>query len=219
MQHERHYRTIGEALGVLALDIGYDPFSVGQGIEAEDGTVYRRPTKAALGALGYPVDPVLARADDERAAATRAAEERRQAEAYVVHGGHLRRAAEARKRVAEDEATAKRAREIAQIPLQACSIEYFEGGLTHVIFADRRVILTGDEGKVTPITLNTVGVTASGRRVSTRIARRDGQPLMGYILQEQLGDDTWWTAVRASGEAQRCGSECAAAAILMGEGQ
>lgn len=50
------YRTIKSAHNALKLDAGYDPFLFG-GVQAANGTVYRRATRQALAAIGYRVDP------------------------------------------------------------------------------------------------------------------------------------------------------------------
>lgn len=57
--HEmRVYPTVAAARNALSLDFGFDPFSCrgGQGVQDESGRIHRRPTKAALAALGYVVD-------------------------------------------------------------------------------------------------------------------------------------------------------------------
>lgn len=52
----KSYRTIKEARKALSLDTGFDPFIHG-GVQDSDGRIWRRPSKEALAALGYPVEP------------------------------------------------------------------------------------------------------------------------------------------------------------------
>ena len=49
------YRTLREAHNALKLDAGFDPFLHG-GVRAA-GRIWRRPTKRALAAIGYAVQP------------------------------------------------------------------------------------------------------------------------------------------------------------------
>ncbi len=65
MTHAQHFRTIREARGAMALDYGFDPFTVGQAVRGEDGQLYRRPTKAAMAATGYPVMTAAERREEK----------------------------------------------------------------------------------------------------------------------------------------------------------
>jgi hypothetical protein len=51
----RTYRTRKEALNAFRLDTGFNPWAVGQVVRGPDGRTYRKPTKAALAAIGYRV--------------------------------------------------------------------------------------------------------------------------------------------------------------------
>ena len=51
----RTYPTIKAAMNELFVDCGFNPFLHG-GMRDESGKIWKRPTREALAALGYPVD-------------------------------------------------------------------------------------------------------------------------------------------------------------------
>lgn len=51
----KKYKTLKEAKNALHIDAGFDPFLHG-GAKGSDGKIYKRPTLAALAALGYVVE-------------------------------------------------------------------------------------------------------------------------------------------------------------------
>lgn len=86
------YETVKAAHEALCLDAGFDPFLHGGAVD-RSGHRWKRPSRVALAALGYPVDAAQARRVD-------AAQARREEDRYECDYGHVLR-------LTQDEAAAR----------------------------------------------------------------------------------------------------------------
>lgn len=213
MRNTRHYHTIKQAIGAMSLDNGYNPFEVGQAVIGDDGRRYTRPTKAALAAMGYPVDPAEAEREDRTADEARARHEARQAEANAAYAAARRAEAMREEQRREDRAMAERAFAAAGVSPRPCDIAHFDGGAI-VTMKDRKVMIDGDSAKVSPVCIGKFGVASDGSRVSLRghISRH----LVGYVIEGRMGEEEFFKGIKVTGDERKFSTDCDAVKFVVG---